>query len=133
MIASFSRSLLPVASLTTREGLLLRAANVQNGFLLREGSRCIRVGKQGAEMVELACHPAGVSLNLSHHKLFTAQVAMHTSLINLGQATLAEQVRHIYREAEAWDAFMATVVRLLETTFIRVGNEEYARRTTPTG
>ncbi|HVT14204.1 MAG TPA: hypothetical protein VHE55_18220 [Fimbriimonadaceae bacterium] len=116
LISAYSRAILAEAPLTTKEGLLLRSANVINGAKLRWGSRSIHVGNFGAEITEVACHPPQVKESLNHHRLFLARMDMHNRLRDIGQADLAEQVNRVYREADAWDALLSADEASDETT-----------------
>lgn len=121
LISSYSRAVLAEAPLTTRDGLLLRSANVINGAKLRWGSRSIHVGNYGAEITEVACHPPQVSESLNHHRLFLARMDMHNRLRDIGQPNLAEQVNRVYREADAWDALLSadeSADRAMEMSFL---------------
>jgi len=104
-ISSYARSLLASASLTTHDGLLLRAANIQNGALLRVGSHSIALGNSGAEMSEDACHPPGSTPSKNRHALYLARIKIQDQLRALNHSDLADQVHRIYNETDAWYAW----------------------------
>lgn len=105
LIRSYSKTVLADAPFTTDAGLELRAANVFNGALLREGSRSIHIGNYGAEMSELACHPPELSAKVKPYKLFLARMNLHNMLRRIGKEDMAERVNYFYKEADAWDAY----------------------------
>jgi hypothetical protein len=117
LINSYARFLLSSAPIDIKKplacgpALLLRAAVVINGDLLREGARSISVAGFGSEMAELACQvdspgktPRGE--RFSYHKLHTARTTLVSNLEAIGEPTLAHKVDRAYRESDAWDAYL---------------------------
>lgn len=111
MIDSYSRSILRSAKVDDKDGLLLRTASVLNGHLLRQGCQSIPLGTVGAIIAENACHPPDLDMAPSpnRHKLHLARVSMQDRLRRMGREDLADQVAHVYREADGWDAFVDPV------------------------
>ncbi len=106
LIAAYAHRLLATSPLDTREGLLMRTNNVLNGALLRQGSRSILIGNEGAKMSEDACQPPNATrfTTAKHHTLFLQRIKMQNDLRQLGSAELAERVHKIYNESDGWQA-----------------------------
>ncbi len=105
LISSYARTLDATTTLGTLNGLLVRAANVRNGNLIRLGSRSLRIGDIGGQISEAACHPNGLPSTSSRHKLLLARLALANKLRQAGQTDLGDEVNRIYREMDAWYAF----------------------------
>jgi len=105
LISEYARSLVRHSPIDTSDGLVARADTVLNGALLRQGSRSIRIGMEGAKMSEMACHPQNMATQGQPHRLFLQRINMQNRLRELGHADLADEVHKCYNETDAWDAF----------------------------
>ncbi len=104
LISNYGRALVLNRSFDKHDDLMLRGMTVQNGDLLRTGSRSVVVGNHGAQLEEVASHPSGLSATLSNHKMLLARFDLFNRLRGIGQVTLASATNQAYRELDAWDA-----------------------------
>ncbi|MGV3616853.1 MAG: hypothetical protein ACO1SV_16120 [Fimbriimonas sp.] len=107
-IERFARALLRDADPTTEEGLTIRFATLRNGNLMRQGSRSVRVGQRGANIVELTTYPALMVNMPSPRRLWTGQTEMLDRMAKMGEAWAnnSEEARTIFGRNEGWRALM---------------------------
>jgi len=108
IIERAARGILGRADLESKRGLSLRFATVANGEMLRTGARSVATGMRGANIVELAAYPAGLSRTPSPKRLWVGQNTLLNNLTKIGMADEAERARQIFGFNEGWRAFAVT-------------------------
>lgn len=103
-IERYARQILTHADLDSRNGLETRLATIINGQLLRNGSRWIKAGQHGANIIELAAYPADMTRTNNPKRLLLGQNRVINSLRALGRNDDAGEAQVMFRNNEAWKA-----------------------------
>jgi hypothetical protein len=101
-IEAYAKKLVANSTIDDLAGITLRYQTVCNGSLLRDGSRSIRVGKFGADIVELATYPPSLSEVKGVKRLWIAQTSTVARLRQFGLADEARFADACFRKNEAW-------------------------------
>jgi hypothetical protein len=101
-IQRYAQRLVSNTSIESNSDLLLRYATIRNGSLLRDGSRSIKVGTHGWEMVELASYPKSLSGIHSPKRIWIAETTFTSRLRQLGYADQAKQAYDAFLNNEGW-------------------------------
>lgn len=104
-IEVFGRNLAKTATLKARAGLEIRYATLLNGKLLRDGAKSIAIGEAGANLVELASHPADLGRHATPRRLLVARNQFIGAMQTLGMADEAEKASKAFLTNDAWTAF----------------------------
>jgi hypothetical protein len=104
LVESYARSLIARLDHESDASLELRYTTLRNGSLVRDFSRSMKIGLRGANIVELASYPKGLSTIRSPKKLLLAQIAMFNSLMSSGKKQAAASAYESFRQNDAWRA-----------------------------
>lgn len=101
-IQRYAQRLVRETSLEKNGDLLLRYATIRNGSLLREGSRSIKVGTHGWQMVELATYPPYLSGIRSPKRIWIAETTLTAKLRQQGLVEESKKARDAFGNNEGW-------------------------------
>jgi hypothetical protein len=119
VIQKYASKLAGQTDLDNRAGLELRYATLENGSLLRDGSRSIKVGLHGYDMVErasysqklLAAYPLNLSPDLKTKplkRIWSAETALTAKLRQEGMTDEARKTFEAFGNNDAWRALTGT-------------------------
>jgi hypothetical protein len=103
-IDRFARSLLSRADFDSPRGLSIRYSTILNGNLLRLGSRSIREGRVGADMVDLAAYPPEMTGVRNPKRLYLGRNRLINALKALDRQSDAITAHRAFHETDAWRA-----------------------------
>ena len=83
-------------------GLLIRYASIRNGSLLRSGSRSIRVGIHGAQMVEQSTYPPSMGGSRTPKRIWIARTNITARLRQANMVDEASIADEAFKNNEAW-------------------------------
>ena len=86
----------------TDSGLRIRYASIRNGSLLRAGSRSIKVGLHGAQMVEQSTYPPSMTGLKNPKRIWIARTNITARLRQVGMIDQAAFADDAFRNNEAW-------------------------------
>jgi hypothetical protein len=106
LIERFSRDLTGKLELQGRRDLRLRYATLRNGSLMRDGSRSLRVGFRGANVVDIASYPRNLTGIPSPKRLILAQLTLYNNLLQDGKVSDAMETYQTFRRNDGWRAMI---------------------------
>jgi hypothetical protein len=101
-IESYAKELIASSTIDDLDGLKLRFQTVRNGALIRDGSRSLRIGHFGAEVVEAATYPPSLSELKGFKRLWIAQTTTVARLRQFGLDDDAKIADESFKRNEAW-------------------------------
>ena len=128
VIQRFASKLVKHTDLDSDSGLRLRYATVQNGSLLRDGSRSIRVGLHGYDMVERASYPASLSGTGRARRIWIAETKMTARLRQVGMTDESRKAFEAFGNNDGWRAL--TGAEVPENQDLLAGNQDLWRSVT---
>lgn len=106
MVYGLGRTLLSDVSLEKPADLDLRFATLQNGKLLRDGSKSITAGEFGFSLIEMASFPPTLKRIPSQKKLLLARGYFVNQLRTVGDIDQADFAQSTFDSNEAWSALV---------------------------
>lgn len=113
------------SSTTSKGGLLIRYATLENGRLLRDGARSISGGMSGLTLIELASQPPGIKVpERSPRNLIVSRAEFVKNLRQEGFQDEAKIAERAFSVNDAWNAFLDRDVaddvkmRLVQTSIL---------------
>lgn len=102
LIEEFGRSLVSKLDTTSPRSVALRYSTMLNGHVLQNGSRSIRVGLHGGNLVELASYPADMARTRSPKRLWAAMTQLTGLMRARGDEDKSRRAFRAYQDNEAW-------------------------------
>ncbi|MBX3117655.1 MAG: hypothetical protein KF784_01205 [Fimbriimonadaceae bacterium] len=118
-------SIISKSSTTSKGGLVVRYATLENGRLLRDGSRSITSGLSGVTLIELASLPPGIRVpERSPRNLIVSRLEFVKNLRGEGFPDEAKIAERAFSVNDAWSAFLnrdeadGLTQRLVQTSLV---------------